>query len=246
MKLALLGTTGYHPNAIRHTSCYMLPEQGIVLDAGTGMFRLPQYLQTDTLDVFLSHCHLDHVVGLTFLLGLLYGRNMQRVTIHGEAEKLQAVQEHLYAPLIFPVPPDWEFRPLEAGPFSCQGTQVSWFPLEHPGESVGFRLDWSDRSLGYVTDTTAKDEAPYIAEIAGVDLLLHECNFPDSLAEYAEPTGHSYTSAVARLAKAAQVKKLLLTHLMPSEAKVDPVGLEDARANFPATDIAEDEMVIDF
>ena len=33
MKLHLLGTTGYHPNARRHTACLMLPEQGIVLDA---------------------------------------------------------------------------------------------------------------------------------------------------------------------------------------------------------------------
>ncbi len=246
MKLALLGTTGYHPNAIRHTSCYMLPEQGIVFDAGTGMFRLPQFLQTDTLDIFLSHSHLDHVVGLSYLLGLLYGREMRRVTIHGEAEKLQAVKDHIYAPLIFPVAPDWEFRPLAASPFACGDAQVSWFPLQHPGGSVGFRLDWPDRSLAYVTDTTAKTDSPYIEAVSDVDLLLHECNFPDSLADFAKPTGHSFTSAVAKLAQTARVKKLLLTHLMPSSPEVDPVGLDTARAIFPATEIAEDEAVVEF
>ncbi len=68
MLLNLLGTTGYHPNERRQTACFMLPELGIVLDAGTGMFRVHDHLQTDTLDIFLSHAHLDHILGLTFLV----------------------------------------------------------------------------------------------------------------------------------------------------------------------------------
>lgn len=247
MKLALLGTTGYHPNAFRHTSCYLLPEHGIMLDAGTGVFRLPQYLQTRTLDILLSHAHLDHIVGLTFLLGLLYGREMDRVTVHGDPEKLSAVRDHLYSPLIFPVPPTWEFRPLDSsGQMSCGGAKITWFPLEHPGGCLGYRLDWPARSLAYVTDTTAEADSPYIASVANADLLLHECNFPDSLAEYARPTGHSHTTKVAQLAQAANVKRLILTHLMPSVAERDPVGLATAQAIFANTQLAEDEQVLEF
>lgn len=65
MKLVLLGTTGYHPNRRRHTACMFLPEVGVVLDAGTGMFRVRDHLATSHLDIFLTHAHLDHVVGLT-------------------------------------------------------------------------------------------------------------------------------------------------------------------------------------
>ena len=44
MRLVLLGTTGYHPNERRHTPCLLLPECGVMLDAGTGVFRTAEYL----------------------------------------------------------------------------------------------------------------------------------------------------------------------------------------------------------
>src|SRR3954462_4916462 len=168
MKLLPLGTAGYHPNEQRHTACYMLPELGIVLDAGTGMFRVREHLQTPTLDIFLSHAHLDHVVGLTYLFGTLYGRSMERVTVHGEAEKLAAIQEHLLSPLIFPAALPCEYAPLN-GPVKISGGGVlRHFPLAHPGGTVGFRIDWPDRSLAYITDTTAQPQSAYAAQIKHV------------------------------------------------------------------------------
>ena len=72
MKLLLLGTGGYHPSELRHTACLMLPTEGIILDAGTAMFRVRDHIQTDSLEILLSHAHLDHIVGLTFLFDVLH------------------------------------------------------------------------------------------------------------------------------------------------------------------------------
>ena len=81
MKLIALGTAGYHPTERRQTACFLLPELGIVLDAGTGMFRLRERLATTQLDIYLTHAHLDHVAGLTFLLDVFNGKPMERVRV---------------------------------------------------------------------------------------------------------------------------------------------------------------------
>lgn len=250
MKLVMLGTTGYHPNDLRDTACYALPEVGVVLDAGTGMHRLRGVLQTDELDIFLSHAHLDHVVGLTFLLGALYDKQMRRVTVHGDGRKLAAIREHLFHEELFPVAPTFEMRPLGDGGAASAiagGGRVTHFPLEHPGGSIGYRLDFPGRSLAYVTDTTARSDAAYVRQVRGVDVLLHECYFGDDIpAEFAAKTGHSRTSAVAELARAAGVGRLFLTHLNPAVNEIDPVGLATARRIFPATELAEDGKTIEF
>lgn len=246
MKLVLLGTTGYHPNDRRQTACMMLPEAGVVLDAGTGTYRAGEHLATRHLDIFLSHAHLDHVVGLTFLLEVLHGREMERVTIHGEPAKLAAVCQHLYDELLFPVAPLYEFRPIAPRTELAGGGVLTWFPLVHPGGSIGFRLDWPGRSLAYVTDTTAKAGADYVDKIRGVDVLLHECYFPDGNEAFAEKTGHSCTTPTAQVAREGGVGRLILVHVAPHSIADDPIGLATARAIFPATQIAEDNMVVDF
>lgn len=248
MKLVLLGTTGYHPSDQRQTACMMLPEIGVILDAGTAMYRARRWLQTDELDIFLTHAHLDHVIGLTYLLDVLRDKSMRRTTVHGEAAKLQAIEEHLFAEALFPVKPPCDFRPLKtieplAGP---GGGRLTHFPLEHPGGTVGFRLEWPGHAMAYVTDTTARAQSGYLEAIRGVDLLVHECYFPDSKAELAELTGHSVTSAVAQLAKAAGVGRLVLVHVDPSSEAADPVDIAVARKLFPKVELGFDGMQIEF
>lgn len=246
MKLVFLGTTGYHPSETRHTACLMLPEVGIVLDAGTGMFRVGARLATDELDIFISHAHLDHITGLTFLHDIVVGRNLSRVTIHGAADKLAAVREHLFANLLFPVEPPWEFRPLDEPVPLAEGGRLTHFALEHPGGSTGFRLDWHGASLAYVTDTTATADSDYVRHIQGVDLLVHECYFPDAMAAWARTTGHSHTTPVAELAKKSRAGRLLLVHLNPLGPEPDAIDLATARAIFPETEIATDLLEVEF
>ena len=48
------------------------------------------------------------------------------------------------------------------------------------------------------------------------------------------------------LAKEAGVKQLVLIHLNPLIAEVDPIGLPTARKIFPQTMLGEDKVTVEF
>lgn len=246
MRLILLGTTGYHPNDRRHTACLLIPEHGVMLDAGTATYRAAGRLETPELDIFLTHAHLDHVVGLTFLFNIVRAQPLRQVRVHGLPEKLAAIDEHLFAPAIFPVKPPCQFVPLIGEVALGGGGRLSYFPLLHQGGSIGFRLDWPGHSMAYVTDTTADPGAEYVQRIRGVGLLVHECYFPDAHADWARQTGHSHVTPVAEVARAAGAGRLILVHVDPFATEEDPVGLDAARAVFPNTELGCDLMNVEF
>lgn len=253
MRLVFLGTGGYHPNERRHTAGVLFPELGLLLDAGTGTFRAAERLQTPDLTIALTHAHLDHVCGLTYLLVPLQTGRIRRLRVLAEAAVLETLRTHLFAAGLFPVLPPAEFIALDSGdaiPLQ-PGIELQHCPLPgHPGGSRAFRVNWRDsrdvpRSIAYVTDTTV--DGTYTDFIRGADVLIHECYFPDDDGGWADRTGHSRASAVARLAREAHVGRLLLTHLDPQRPDDDPIGLPAARAVFPPTELAEDllEVVVD-
>lgn len=145
MQLHCLGTAGYHPNVRRHTSCFFLPESGIVLDAGSGLFRLAEWIrerspqvqspEVRSLDVLLSHAHLDHTFGLTFLVGMLARRPIDRLSVWGEPEKLAAIREHLFHELLFPVPLPASWNGVIAGESFEAGDAV--LPRDADGRGKG-------------------------------------------------------------------------------------------------------------
>lgn len=246
MRLILLGTTGYHPNDRRHTPCLLLPECGLMLDAGTATYRAGEYLTKPELDIFLTHAHLDHVVGLTFLFSVMHVHPLKRITLHALPDKLEAVEKHLFSDALFPTRPPFELCPLEETFALSGGGLMTHFPLEHHGGSIGYRLDWPGHSMAYVTDTTANPNAAYVEKIRDVDLLIHECYYPDAQAKLAKKLGHSNATPVAQVARAAGVKRMVLVHLNPLSTSDDPIGLDTARAIFPNTILGEDRMELEF
>jgi ribonuclease Z len=245
VQCVLLGTGGYHPNDLRHTAGIMLPEQGILLDAGTSAFRVAEHLKSPDLQIFLTHPHWDHILGLTFLLVPMIDGRIQRCRLYGDAHTLGAVKTLLFAEATFPVLPNFEFceLPDAGGEVAISGGTLRHQKLVgHPGGSRAYRLDLGDRSLGYVTDTTT--DGSYIDFVKGVDTLLHECYFDDGREKLAEQTGHSCLTPVVRAAAQAGAKKLILTHIDPLKPVAEPFDLTQARREFSNIEFAHDRQTI--
>jgi len=247
MKVEFLGTAGYHPNATRHTSCTFIPDAapgcGFVLDAGTGMFRLIGRKLPAELHIFLSHAHLDHVSGLTYLLNILLGQE-SKVTVYGSEKTLDTICNDLFDSPLFPLPFIHSKRVVEPGQsISVGGVDVSVFTLTHPGDSFAYRFNWADRSLAYVTDTAG--DGLYIDFIRDVDLLIHERNFSDDLHEIADASGHCTSEVVARVAQEARVKQLAITHFNPL-TDIDPLEEDSLRQDWPDAISAFDGLELEF
>lgn len=225
----------------------MLPEIGVVLDAGTGMFRVRDLIQTETLDIFLSHVHLDHCIGLTFLYDVLLDKNLDRVTVHVDPSKIDDLKNHLYASALFPVQPNFEIKPIQAGEklILNDGSELETFPLIHPGGCLGFRINWSDRNMAYVTDTTACPDATYLENLKGVNTLVHECYFADGHEDLAATTGHSCLTPVAKVAAKVEADSLYLVHINPLDESDEPLDLGTIESIYRGAVVASDHMVVD-
>jgi ribonuclease BN (tRNA processing enzyme) len=231
----------------------MIPEIGFILDTGTGFFRARDLIETKHLDIFLSHAHLDHLQGVTYLLDVLWEKNIpkENVTIWGKADHLDYLDDHIFGSPGFPL--SLPYRAISVTEkFTVRNVRVETKILPHPGKSVGYRFTFPDgRVLAYIMDTTTS--GAQLSLMQDADLCIHECNFPDQLQglpasteEWARKTGHSTTSGVNELALKANVKRLAVIHFNPLDTREDPTDQANARVKFPGIIVTRDMMEIEF
>lgn len=256
MRITFLGTSGYHPSAVRHTTGLAIPELGVLFDAGSGTFRVPEVFAADPgdqqpLDIYLTHAHLDHIIGLTFFIVWLEQQRFTNLRVFARQEIHEAIDKHLFSELIFPVRIPYERCLIDGGQSHTlrDGSTLTTRSQPHRGITLGYRIDTpGGQSLAFCTDTTAYPEDNAAIEfVRGADVLIHECHFDDPEERFDEMTGHSSLSKVCQIASEAGVGRLLLTHINPYYPLDSPLNLESARAKFPGLDmaIAEDLMAID-
>ena len=96
------------------------------------------------------------------------------------------------------------------------------------------------RSYAFCTDTAYHE--PIIETIKGVDLLYHEATFPEEMKDFAKKTLHSTATDAARIAKLANVKKLIIGHFSAryNDARIFE---NEARTVFENTVAAEEGKI---
>ena len=91
------------------------------------------------------------------------------------------------------------------------------------------------RSYAYCSDTKYDEEI--IPHIKGVDILYHEATFLHENENWAQTTFHSTSKQAGKIAKKAEVGKLLIGHFSARYKDLDPF-LDEAREEFKNTYLA--------
>jgi phosphoribosyl 1,2-cyclic phosphodiesterase len=248
-----------------NTPCIEMQAGGkrLIFDGGTGLHVLGQSLLRQMpieAHIFFTHSHWDHVQGFPFFTpGFVRGNDFH---IYGAiAPDGSTVEQRLNDQMLhpnFPVPlqimqANLDFHNVKAGePIKINDIIVETAPLNHPGEAVGYRVNWRDGAAVYITDTEhfpdkLDENVMWLARNA--DILIYDSTYTDE--EYHSPKsprigwGHSTWQEAVKIAKAANVKTLVIFHHDPAhdDEFLDRVG-EEAAVQFPGAVMAREGMVL--
>lgn len=228
----------------------------MLVDCGEGtqlqMERLGVRLSRVT-DVFLSHLHADHFLGLPGLLNtmIMNGRK-EPVRIHTTEEGARLLRAVL--DVISPGTEIADFRvydPERHGTILEDGEmKVETVPLHHRVPCCGFVFRektaagvMSGRSYAYCSDTAYSED---VARAVGpVSLLYHEATYGAEDADKAAARGHSTAEEAGRIARLAGAGGLVIGHYSMKICDEEALARE-AQGEFGGPTVAAREgMTID-
>lgn len=235
--------------------------QRLIFDGGTGLRVLGQSLMPQrpvAAHLFFTHSHWDHIQGFPFFTPAFVRGNrfdIYSAVAPNGATMEQRLNDQMLHPN-FPVPlqvmaADLAFHNLTIGQAIDIGDiRVETALLNHPGQAIGYRVNWSGCAAAYVTDTEhfpdrLDENVLFLARNA--DVMIYDATYTDE--EYHSPQsskvgwGHSTWQEAVKIAKAANVKTLVIFHHDPlhDDDFLDQVGRQVAQA-YPGSLMAREGL----
>ena len=228
----------------------------VIFDAGSGLRELGKTMaqEANDADIFLTHPHLDHIIGLPFFRPFYGAQNHIRLWIPQMASLNEDWVDTLFKPPYFPIPLSRMGARIESRGFAVGDAfrvndqiAVRTIGLDHPGGAVGLRLSYDGKSVVYMTDVelSHSDEAALAAFSKDADVLICDATFTEEEKDAHAGWGHSTWEDAVRLGAAARVSQLVLFHHAPdrSDRALDEIGWKAAKL-LPGTEVASEGFMI--
>ena len=221
-----------------------------IIDGGSGIRLLGHSLMSREFGrgqgfarILISHTHWDHILGFPFFEPFYVAGN--RFEVYSASQEGKMIEEILAGQQHenhFPVALSAfsariRFHTLQPDErLRLEGAEVRTVQLNHPGTTLGFRIETRAPTPAAVTIymDTARIEAVrlgsgmdqgkgcasrywqrLVEHAAGSDLLVHDAHFSEEEIPGKEHWGHSTPADALRLAREAGVKRLALFHHAP-------------------------------
>jgi len=191
--------------------------------------------------LFLSHFHLDHIIGIHILNKFKFSQ----LYIYGPPKTKEILENLVNFPYTSPISNlPYKVEIYEISNKCKIPFQVKYLPLLHSPYSIGYRIEIEGKMIAYCADTGICNNAIKIAKDA--DLLIAECSFKSGQRNPKWP--HLNPEDAALIAKKSNAKKLVLTHFDADIYKTlrdrEEAG-KKAKEIFKNTIVAFDDKIIE-
>lgn len=259
--LTILGSSSAVPTASRNTTAHVLNahERFYLIDCGEGtqsQIRKYRIRLGSIHQVFISHLHSDHMLGLFGLLSSLslLGRKSELV-IYGPPKLEGIITAHfklmpdtLMYPLKFVALPDAGMSVIHED----KAVTVYSFPVKHRIPAWGFIFREKanhgkdavaeGRTYVYCTDTLFNPD--FSEWIRDCDLLYHEATYAQVHLNRAVATAHTTALQAGEIARSSNARQLLIGHFSARYKDISLL-LNEAQSVFPNTLAAFDGMTVE-
>lgn len=238
----------------------------IVFDAGSGLAALGNALENalekgenyPRIDIFLSHLHLDHLMGF-FTFRPFYRPDME-IHIYGQDHELDRHLCRLLAPPYWPI----GLKDFQAKVFihplcpkktvrlfgqehrkEGEGIILHTLPGNHPGKSLLYRMEGAGKSLVYGLDCEidAGFAPAYIDFARNADLLFWDAAFTEK--DKKAGWGHSTWEQGIAFRQQANINQVLMLHYSSDYTDSFLARQEElAKQRDPASCFAKEGMTI--
>ena len=222
MKIEILGCSGGIGQGLKTTT--FLIDETLLLDAGTGVELLTMDRLLNIRDVVITHCHLDHIIGLPLMLATIFDLHREPINIYALPEVTQALKQHIFNWTIWPdyttLPeerPIINLNAIDVGDsLRIQGKTVEVIPAEHPTPTAGYYINNGQQSFLFTGDSGVNDQLCPIINQRQPDLLIIDVSFTNESDQLAHLSGHLTPSLLAQqLSELEAHPRIAITHLKP-------------------------------
>ncbi|MCM8797683.1 MAG: MBL fold metallo-hydrolase [Candidatus Omnitrophica bacterium] len=209
MKVYFLGTMGWYDTPLGNTLCVLVDtgKEYIVFDAGGGFTKLDYYIKkANPVYLFLSHFHLDHIIGLHALNKFKFSQGLYVFGPPGTKKMFNLLINPPYSKAVNALKIRVRIKELDRNlrlPF-----EMEFKELFHTTVCYGYRLSCDDKTVSFCTDTGLCSNLALLAKKA--DLLIIESALRPGESDKGWP--HLNPQQAATVARNCGVKNLALVH----------------------------------
>jgi ribonuclease Z len=238
--ITFLGTSG--SVVTRERMCAGILFQDKLIDVGFGVLTnlVRSKVKLDSInDIFISHTHSDHIGDFTGLIWAMAMENRtKRVRVVSSPSVAAVLQKILE---LQATPHAWLKFKIEY--VTPENAHVKSTKTIHDPETLAYRFEIDGSDFVYGGDSARSKKLGEFAR--DCDLLIHDATFLDGQESIAALTKHATANDAGRTAKLARARRLVLTHIAPSNAHREKKYRLEAAATFDGEIlVAKDQLTI--